>query len=177
MPPTGHAIGPHASHVFVNDRTCTTQSDCSDHVCRLHSKEVCDESPPPELQVHVQNTTHRTDAPKHTCHESSSMHDHIFSWCSYLYCISHSRCLLFSYALHSTARSLMQDSLDKHTVSLVCLALLHLFPCKKPGKDYSLSGSSSYTFDTIIITYMLLPCWDKVCQPYSGTIKLLRADA
>lgn len=27
----------HASHEFVNDTTCTTQSDYSDHVCRLHS--------------------------------------------------------------------------------------------------------------------------------------------
>ena len=31
--------------------------------------------------------------------------------------------------------------------------------------------------DTIILTYMLMPCWDKVCQPYSGTTKLFSDDA
>ena len=59
------------------------QSDCSDHVCRLHSTASCDESLPPELQVHVQNTAHKTDAPKHTYHVSSSMHDHNDVWFAY----------------------------------------------------------------------------------------------
>ena len=143
-------IDPHVSHESVNDTTYTTQSDYSDHVCHLHSTASCGESLPPELQVHVQNTAHRTDAQKHTYHVSFSMHGHIFSWCFYLYCISHSRCLFFLHAPHSTARLLMQDSLDKHTVSLVCLALLPLFPCKKPGKNFFLSGSSSYAFDIVL---------------------------
>ena len=167
----------HVSHVSVNDTTCTTQSNCSDHVCHLHSTASCDESLPPELQVHVQNIARRTDAPQRIYLVSFSMHGHICVLYSYLYCISHNRCLFFLHAPHSTARLLMQDSPDKHTVSLVCLALLHLFPYKKPDKDFSLSGSSSYTFDTIIITYILMPCWDKVCQHYSSMKKLLRADA
>ena len=73
------SIGHHASHESVNDTTCTTQSDCSDHVCRLHSMVSCDGSLPPELQVHVQNIARRTDAQKHTYHVSFSMHGHIFS--------------------------------------------------------------------------------------------------
>lgn len=116
----------HASHEFVNDTTYTTQSDCSDHACRLHSEEVCGGSLPPEPELHAHSTSHRTDAPQRIYLVSFSMHGHIFSWYFYLYCISHSRCLLFLHAPHSTARSLMQDSLDKHTVSSVCLALLHL---------------------------------------------------
>ena len=35
----------------------------------------------------------------------------------------------------------------------------------KAPEVFGFQGSSlSYTFDTIIITYMLMPCWDKVCQ-------------
>ena len=36
---------------------------------------------------------------------------------------------------------------------------------QKAPEVFGFQGSSlSYTFDTIIITYMLMPCWDKVCQ-------------
>ena len=77
-------IDPHVSHESVNDTTYTTQSDYSDHVCHLHSTASCGESLPPELQVHVQNTAHRTDAQKHTYHVSSSMHDHNGVWFAYL---------------------------------------------------------------------------------------------
>ena len=126
------SIGHHASHESVNDTTCTTQSDYSNHVCHLHSTEACGESLPPELQVHVQNIAHRTDAPQRIYLVSFSMHGHIFSWYFYLYCISHSRYLLFSHAPHNTARSLMQDSPDKHTASLVCLALLRLHAQLEP---------------------------------------------
>ena len=45
IPSTDHANAPHALRKSVNDTTCTTQSDYSDHVCRLHSKEACGESP------------------------------------------------------------------------------------------------------------------------------------
>ena len=123
---SGYANGLLSLHESVNDTTCTTQSDYSNHVCHLHSKEACGGLLPPELQVHVQNTAHRTDAPKHTYHVFSSMHDHNDVWFAYLYWISHSHCLLSLHAPHSTVRLLMQGSLDKHTVSLVCLALLHL---------------------------------------------------
>ena len=120
IPPTGHANDPHASHGSVNDTTYTTQSDCSGHVCRLHSKEACGESPPLEPELLARSTSHRTDALQHTYHESFSMHDHIFSSHFYLFRISHNHYSLFSHALHSTALSLTQDSLDKHTVSSVC---------------------------------------------------------
>ena len=119
-PPTGHANDPHISHESVNDPTYTTQSDCSGHVCRLHSKEACDESPPLEPELLARSTSHRTDALQHTYHESFSMHDHIFSSHFYLFRISHNHYSLFSHALHSTALSLTQDSLDKHTVSSAC---------------------------------------------------------
>lgn len=75
----------HASREFVNDTTYTTQSDYYDHVFHLHSTASCDESLPPELQVHVQDTAHRTDAQKHTYHVSSSIHDHNGVWFAYLY--------------------------------------------------------------------------------------------
>lgn len=117
IPPTGHASDPHASHGSVNDTTYTTQSDFSGHVCRLHSKEACGESPPLEPELLDCSTFHRTDALQHTYHESFSMHDHIFSSHFYLFRISHNHYSLFSHALHSTALSLTQDSLDKHTVS------------------------------------------------------------
>ena len=123
---SGYANGLLSLHESVNDTTCTTQSDCSVHVCHLHSKEDCDESLPPEPELHAHNTSHRTDALKHTCHGFFSMHVHNGVWYSYLCWTFHSRCLLFLHALHSTVRLLMQGSLDKHTVSLVCLALLHL---------------------------------------------------
>ena len=40
-------------------------------------------------------------------------------------------------------------------------------PCTiKALEVLGFQGSAlSYTFDTIIITYILMPCWDKVCQP------------
>ena len=47
----------------------------------------------------------------------------------------------FLHAPHSTVRLLMQDSPDKHTVSLVCLALLHLHATRK--QVFSLSQCSS----------------------------------
>lgn len=119
-PPTGHASDPHASHGSVNDTTYTTQSDCSGHVCRFHSKEACGESPPLEPELLARSTSHKTDALQHTYHESFSMHDHIFSSHFYLFRISHNHYSLFSHALHNTARSLTQDSLDKHTVSSAC---------------------------------------------------------
>ena len=131
IPPTGHANDPHASHGSVNDTTYTTQSDCSGHVCRLHSKEACGESPPLEPELLARSTSHRTDALQHTYHESFSMHDHIFSSHFYLFRISHNHYSLFSHALHSTALSLTQDSLDKHTVSSACWAQLHFLPCTR----------------------------------------------
>ena len=119
-PPTSHANDRHVSHKSVNDTTYTAQSDYSDHVCRLRSKEACDESPPLEPELLARSTSHRTDALQHTYHESFSMHDHIFSSHFYLFRISHNHYSLFSHALHNTARSLTQDSLDMHTVSSAC---------------------------------------------------------
>lgn len=57
IPPTGHANDPHVSHESVNDTTYTMQSDCSGHVCRLHSKEACDESPPLEPELLARSTS------------------------------------------------------------------------------------------------------------------------
>ena len=49
---------------------------------------------------------------------------------------------------------------------------------QKAPEVFGFQGSSlSYNFYTIILTYMLMPCWDKVCQPYFGTTKLFNADA
>ena len=108
------------------------------------------------------------------------MYDHIFSSHFYLFSISHNHYSLFSHALHSTARSLTQDSLDKHTVSSACQAQLHFLPCtrnrfshcrgirqmsahasmavtflitraKKPRENFfSQDSVLSYTFDTSI---------------------------
>lgn len=78
-------IDPLASHESVSDTTNTTQSDCSDHVCRLHPTVSCDESLPPEPEPHTHSTSHRTDAQKHTYHVSSSMHDHNAVLFTYLY--------------------------------------------------------------------------------------------
>ena len=123
---SGYANGLLSLHESVNDTTCTTQSDYSDHVCHLHSKEAYGGFPLLEPELHAHNISHKTDALQHTCHGFFSMHVHNGVWYSYLCWTFHSRCLLFLHALHSTVRILMQDSLDKHTVSLVCLALLHL---------------------------------------------------
>lgn len=103
-PPTGHASDPHVSHESVNDRTYTMQSDCSDHMCRLHSKEAYGVSPPPELQVLAQNIARRTNALQHIYHESSSRHGHIFSWCFYLYCISHNHGMFQFYGANRSGR-------------------------------------------------------------------------
>ena len=75
---SGYANGLLSLHESVNDTTCTTQSDYSDHVCHLHSKEACGGPLLPEPEIHAHNTSHRTDAPKHTYHVFSSMHDHTF---------------------------------------------------------------------------------------------------
>ena len=123
---SGYANGLLSLHESVNDTTCTTQSDYSDHVCHLHSKEACGGPLLPEPEIHAHNTSHRMDALQRTCHGFFSTHVHNGVWSAYLCWIFHNRCLFFLHAPHSTVRLLMQGSLDKHTVSLVCLALLHL---------------------------------------------------
>ena len=83
----------HASHVSVNDRTYTTQSDCFYHEFHPHSAVTCDGSPLSEPELLWRNTAHRMDALQHTCHGSASMHGRNAAW--YLYPGRTSHCSLF----------------------------------------------------------------------------------
>lgn len=170
IPPTGHASDPLASHVSVNDTTCTTQSDYSDHVCHLHSKEACDGSLPPEPELHAHNTSHRTDALQHTCHGFFSRHVHNGVWYSYLCWTFHSHCLLFLHALHSTVRLLMQDSLDISIFPPDC----RFKPCPAEAGWINATGSSplfhfrilsseSSFLKGILLSESLLIILDKSC--------------
>ena len=73
----------HASHVSVNDTTCTTQSDYFYHEFHPHSAVTCDGSPLSETELLWRNTAHRMDVLQHTCHGSVSMHGRNAAW--YLY--------------------------------------------------------------------------------------------
>ena len=83
-PISGYANGLLSLHESVNDTTCTTQSDYSDHVCHLHSKEACGGPLLPEPEIHAHNTSHRMDALQRTCHGFFSTHVHNGVWSAYL---------------------------------------------------------------------------------------------
>ena len=84
------------------------------------------------------------------------------------------------------------ESVENNNVQPIIQDEYHTYGAEALAKPYSASEfnynyiTTSYnegyldeitTFDTIIITYMLLPRCDKVCQPYSCTTKLFNADA
>lgn len=152
--PTGHASDLHASHESVNDTTCTARSDCSDHVCHLHSMVIYDESLLLEPGFLWHSTAHRTDAPKHTCHGSFSMRVHNAAWYSYLYRTSHTDCCGLPHAPHST--SCLQGSAFRS--SDICTAPYSYKaslspPCiTKALKDCSLKASFHFAFRIITIS-------------------------